>query len=56
MFFRYANLINIVIKQNNNIADPKYNSELAKVIADAQSQNVPKVINGMQYINSKPNG
>ena len=39
---RYANMIVMAIKQNKNDSDPKYNSELARVIADAQSENVPK--------------
>jgi len=39
---RYANQINIAIKTNNNESNPKLNVALAKVIADAQSEDVPK--------------
>ena len=45
LIFRYGNLIGISIKENGNIADPKHNTKLAKVIADAQSENVSKVQN-----------
>ena len=41
--FRYVNQINIAIKENNNETNPKYNNALAKLIASAQSENVPKV-------------
>ena len=33
----------MAIKDNNNETNPKYNTALAKLIAMAQSENVPKV-------------
>ena len=42
--FRYVNLINTAIKENGNITDPTQNSSLARVIKDAQAENVQKVM------------
>jgi len=39
---RYVNLINTAIKENGNITDPTQNSSLARVIKDAQAENVQK--------------
>ena len=43
--FRHSNNILIAIKNNNNETNPKHNPALAKVIADAQYDDVPKVSN-----------
>ena len=42
--FRYVNLIVTAIKENGNITDPTKNSSLARVIKDAQAENVQKVL------------
>ena len=42
-FLRHANNIVVAIKSNNNETNPKHNPTLAKAIADAQYEDVPKV-------------
>ena len=44
-FLRHANNIVVAIKSNNNETNPKHNPALAKAIADAQYEDVPKVSN-----------
>ena len=45
IFFRHSNNIVVAIKSNNNETNPKHNPTLAKAIADAQYEDVPKVSN-----------
>ena len=45
ILFRHSNNIVVAIKSNNNETNPKHNPILAKAIADAQYEDVPKVSN-----------
>ena len=42
--FRYVNQIITAVKENGNQTDLKANNALARVVKEAQAQNIPKVL------------